>query len=78
MREELIRVDHGCFRHEELEYRFDLSVSRGECIGIYVDDHMTSGTACLDIFKGVTQMTQGKAFSCGSRVSWPALERWIR
>lgn len=78
MREELIRVDHGCFRREELEYRFDLSVSRGECIGIYVDDHMTSGTACLDIFKGVTQMTQGKAFSCGARVSWTALERWIR
>lgn len=78
MKEELIRLDHGCFRHEELEYRFDLSISRGECVGVYVDDHMTSGTACLDIFKGMTQMIRGKAFSCGVRVSWPMLERWIR
>ena len=78
MKEELIRVDHGCFRNEEQDYLLDISVSRGECIGVYVDDHMTSGTAYLNIFKGLSRMTQGKAFSCGDRVSWPALERWIR
>lgn len=77
MREELIRVDHGCFRHEEQDYRLDISVSRGESIGVYVDDHMTSGTAYLNIFKGLADMTRGKAFSCGSRVGWSTLERWI-
>lgn len=78
MREELIRVDHGCFRYEESDYHFDLSISRGECIGVYTDDHMTSGTAYLEIFKGASPLKQGRAFSCGNRVSWPILERWIQ
>lgn len=76
MKEELIRVEHGCFQSEEQEYWFDISVSRGECIGIYVDDHLTAGTAYLDIFKGYSRMKQGKAFSCGQRVSPQTLERW--
>ena len=45
MKEELIRVENGCFRREEDLYRFEISISRGECIGVYVDDHFTSGTA---------------------------------
>lgn len=77
MKEELIRVEHGCFQNEDDEYCFDISIARGECIGIYVDDHLTSGTAYLDIFKGCTHMKRGKAFSCGCRVGGQALERWI-
>ena len=50
MREELIRVENGCFRREDEFYRFEISISRGECIGVYVDDHFTSGTAYLDLF----------------------------
>ena len=77
MKEELIRVEHGCFQSEDCAYYFEISVSRGECIGIYVDDHLTSGTAYLDIFKGFSHMKSGKAFSCGRRVGGQALERWI-
>lgn len=77
MKEELIRVEYGCFQNEDCEYHVELSVFRGECIGIYVDDHLTSGTAYLDIFKGCSHMKRGKAFSCGRRVGWQALERWI-
>lgn len=78
MREELIRVDYGCFQNDEQTYQFDISISKGECIGIYVDDHLTSGTAYLDIFKGFSRMKRGKAFSCGKRVSSQVLARWIR
>lgn len=77
MREELIRVEHGLFQSEDCEYHFDISIARGECVGIYVDDHFTSGTAYLDIFKGCTHMKRGKAFSCGQRVRGLSLERWI-
>ncbi len=77
MKEELVRVEHGCFQNEDCAYRFEISVSRGECIGIYVDDHLTSGTAYLDIFKGCSHMKGGKAFSCGRRVGGQTLERWI-
>ncbi len=77
MKEELIRVEHGCFQSEDSEYHFEISVSRGECIGIYVDDHLTSGTAYLNIFKGYSHMKSGKAFSCGRRVGGQVLERWI-
>ena len=77
MKEELIRVEQGCFQREDREYHFELSVSRGECIGIYVDDHLTSGTAYLDIFKGGSHLKRGKAFSCGRRVGGQALERWV-
>lgn len=71
MKEELIRVEHGCFQREDLTYRFDISVSRGECVGVYVDDHFTSGTAYLDIFKGGTHMRGGRAFVRGRRVGAP-------
>ena len=65
MKEEVIRVEHGCFQRENLTYRFDISVSRGECVGVYVDDHFTSGTAYLDVFKGGTRMKGGRAFTQG-------------
>lgn len=78
MKEELIRVEHGCFQREDLTYRFDISVSRGECVGVYVDDHFTSGTAYLDIFKGGTHMRGGRAFVRGRRVGAPELERRLR
>ena len=77
MKEELIRVENGCFRREEDLYRFEISISRGECIGVYVDDHFTSGTAYLDLFKGGTHLERGRAFSCGRRVGPLELERWI-
>ena len=77
MREDLIRVEHGCFRREEELYRFEISISRGECIGVYVDDHFTSGTAYLDVFRGGTHLERGRAFSCGRRVGALELERWI-
>lgn len=77
MREELIRVDYGRFQQDGQTYQFDISVSRGECIGIYVDDHLTSGTAYLGFFKGSARMTGGHAFSRGRRVGIPVLERWI-
>ena len=77
MREELIRVENGCFRREDEFYRFEISISRGECIGVYVDDHFTSGTAYLDLFKGGTHLERGRAFSCGRRVGPLELERWI-
>lgn len=78
MKEEVIRVEHGCFRRENLTYRFDISISRGECVGLYVDDHFTSGTAYLEIFKGGTHMKGGRAFARGRRVGTPDLERWLQ
>ena len=71
MKEELIRVDNGHFLSEGSDYQFDIFIARGECIGIYVDEHLTSGTAYLDIFKGYSSMAGGAAFCCGDRVgSW--------
>lgn len=77
MKEELIRVEYGRFQSEDNTYHFEISCSRGECIGVYVDDHLTSGTAYLNIFKGTCHLTSGKAFSCGRRVGGQILERWI-
>lgn len=67
MKEELIRIEHGVFRSDTGEYRFDISVSCGECIGVYVDEYLTSGTAYLDLFKGRLALTDGRAFCCGSK-----------
>jgi ABC-type sugar transport system ATPase subunit len=78
MKEEVIRVEHGCFRREDLAYRFDISISRGECVGVYVDDHLSSGTAYLDVFKGGTRIKSGRAFISGRRVGMPELERWLQ
>ena len=57
MKEELIRIEHGYFHSESGQYQFDVSIAHGECIGVYVDEHLTSGTAYLDIFKGKTVFT---------------------
>ena len=78
MKDDLIRVEDGRFRRDEGEYRFEISIARGECIGIYVDDHFTSGTAYLDVFKGVSRMEGGRAFAKGRRVGALELERWIQ
>lgn len=77
MKEELIRVENGLFQGEGGECRFDISVSRGECIGIYVDEHLTSGTACLNIFKRSAHWKSGKLFLRGERAGAAALEHWI-
>lgn len=78
MKEEVIRVEHGCFRREDLSYHFDISISRGECVGVYVDDHLSSGTAYLEVFKGGTRIKSGRAFTCGRRTGLPELERWLQ
>ena len=78
MKEELIRIEHGYFHSESGQYQFDVSIAHGECIGVYVDEHLTSGTAYLDIFKGKTVFTDGRAFCCGQRIGTTGLERWIR
>ena len=77
MKEELIRVEYGRFQYQERDYRFEISVSRGECIGVYVDDHLTSGAAYLGIFKGQSHMKDGKAFSKGRWVSSQVMERQV-
>lgn len=77
MIEELIRVENGLFQSEGAAYQFDISVARGECIGIYVDEHLTSGTAYLDIFKGNAHMKSGNVFCGGARVGSLELTRWI-
>ena len=78
MKEELIRIEHGWFRSESGAYQFDISIARGECIGVYVDEHLTSGTAYLEIFKRRTLLTGGRAFCCGQRTGATDLEHWIR
>lgn len=77
MKEELIRIENGCFRSDGDDYRFDIAIARGECVGIYVDDHLTAGTAYLNIFKGYTHMLSGKVFSRGRRAGSMELERYI-
>lgn len=78
MKEELIRIENGHFQYKGREYQFDVAISKGECIGIYVDDHMSSGAAYLGIFDGTSIMKDGKAFSCGDRVRISEMRRWIR
>ena len=78
MIEELIRVDHGVFMHAGTQYLFDVSVSKGECVGIFVDNHRTSGTAYMGIFSGTTRPGGGTAFTCGVRTGYVDLQRWIR
>ncbi|WP_373166491.1 hypothetical protein [Agathobaculum sp. Marseille-P7918] len=77
MKEELIRVENGHFQREGSDYQFDIAISRGECIGIYVDEHLTSGTAFLDIFKGYSHMKSGKVFLYGRRMGSIDLEHWV-
>lgn len=77
MKEELIRIENGRFQHESGSYRFEVSIARGECIGVYVDEHLSSGTAYLGIFYGTSVMKSGKAFCCGNRVRSSEIGRWI-
>ena len=78
MKEELIRIEHGVFSSDTGEYRFDISVSCGECIGVYVDEYLTSGTAYLDLFKG-RLCTDGRTrLRCGSKTGAAVIEHWIR
>lgn len=77
MKEELIRVENGRFRSDGDDYQFDIAISRGECVGVYVDDHLTSGTAYLDIFKGYSRLVGGKVFALGGRSGSIELERYI-
>ena len=77
MKEELIRVEYGRFQNNGSDCRFELSISRGECIGVYVDEHLTSGTAYLDIFKGVSHVTGGRVFVCGQRTGSIEMAHWI-
>ncbi|MDO4269853.1 MAG: hypothetical protein Q4C72_02915 [Eubacteriales bacterium] len=77
MKEELIRVENGRFRSDGDDYQFDIAICRGECIGVYVDDHLTSGTAYLDIFKGYSHIISGKVFCLGRRSGSIELERYI-
>ena len=77
MKEELIRIENGRFQHESGSYRFDISIAQGECIGVYVDEHLSSGTAYLGIFYGTSVMKSGKAFCRGSRVRPAEIGRWI-
>lgn len=77
MKEELIRVEHGCVQSENEDYLFDISIAKGECIGVYMDDHFTSGTAYLNLFKGDSHLKRGRFFSAGHRVGGEELERWI-
>lgn len=77
MKEELIRIENGRFQYNSGDYRFEVSISKGECIGVYVDEHLSSGTAYLGIFYGTSVMKAGKAFSCGNRVRISEMGRWI-
>ena len=78
MKEELIRIENGVFQFKNRGYDFDMFVCKGECIGIYADDHLTSGTAYLGIFDGNAAMKDGKLFLCGARSRMIELRQWIR
>lgn len=78
MKEELIRIENGLFLHESTLYRFDVEVSKGECIGIFADTHEYDGTAYEGIFSGTSVIQGGKAFAFGKRVSYPMMNLWIR
>lgn len=78
MKEELIRIDSGQFQFQGEKYVFDVDICKGECIGIYTDDHLSAGAAYLGIFNNNSVMKDGKAFSCGNRVRILELRRWIR
>lgn len=77
MKEELIRVRNGYFLWKGHTCQFDLDISRGECIGVYVDNHDSSGTAYIDILRGNTHLQTGHAYLYGNGVSAITLERWI-
>ena len=78
MIEELIRIENGIFVNAGREYHFDIMLSKGEGIGIYVDNHRTSGTAFREIFSGKTRIESGRVFLCGQRTGYSEIMRWIR
>ncbi len=78
MKEELIRIENGVFLHDSDLYRFDIEVSKGECIGLFVDDHEYDGTAYEGIFSGGTKILSGKTFALGKRVTQEEMTGWIR
>lgn len=78
MKEELIRLEHGCVQYAMEEYCFDFSICRGEVVGIYVDDHFTSGSACYGVFSGEAAIKEGRGFAEGNRMQLLDLSRWIR
>ena len=78
MIEELIRIENGIFVNAGREYHFDIMLSKGEGIGIYVDNHRTSGTAFREIFSGKTRIESGRVFLCGERTGYSEIMRWIR
>ncbi len=78
MKEELIRIENGEFQYGGCQYQFDVMIAKGECIGVYVDDHISSGTAYLGIFNGNAPLCGGKAFALGEAVRFSEMERWIR
>lgn len=78
MKEELIRIEDGQFLYENESYQFDMSIAKGECIGIYVDEHLFSGTAYLGVFNGNSVLKSGRAFLHGDRVNCGECGRWIK
>lgn len=78
MKEELIRIENGRFQHGGGDYRFEIEIAQGECIGVYMDEHLYAGTAYLGIFSGTTALREGKAFACGRRIQISEMGRWIR
>lgn len=78
MIEELIRIENGIFVNAGREYHFDIMLSKGESVGIYVDNHRTSGTAFREIFSEKTRIESGRVFLRGERTGYLELMRWIR
>ncbi len=78
MIEELIRIENGIFVNAGHEYHFDAMLSKGECVGIYVDNHRTSGTAFREFFSEKTRIESGKVFIYGKRTGYSEMHRWVR
>ncbi|MDO4491843.1 MAG: hypothetical protein Q4B85_12320 [Lachnospiraceae bacterium] len=78
MKEELIRIENGEFLYEGNCYRFDLELSRGECVGVFTDDHVHEGTVYEGIFGGKSLFRGGRAFVWGKRVSSEEMAQFIR
>lgn len=76
MREELIRVENGCFRREDELYRFEISISRGSASGSM---WMTILPPAPHIWtcSRAARTWSGDGLSCGRRVGPLELERWI-
>ncbi|MDO4616191.1 MAG: hypothetical protein Q4B03_01880 [Lachnospiraceae bacterium] len=78
MKEELIRIENGIFLYDSARYMFDIDICRGECIGIFVDDHEFDGTAYEGVFSAKSTLLEGRFFAEGKRISPEAMKAWIR